>query len=298
MTCPTIAVFTKNRLNPAYAAARLGADRVAARMGATTVHYVPERPDNLDEQRALVDQAIAARPAAAVFVPVHGTLMDPWAHRMAAAGIPIFNMINRLNNAADYVTFVGADDPQLAAATGAFLYEAMGGQGDVVILEGTPGTITSRERSQGFRDTARAWPGIRIVGVREGMFLFEEGRQAMQSLLDELPRIDGVAATNDSMALGALEALAAAGRKALVVGVNAIPDAITSIKAGHLLATADFDAMKIASIATEAALRHLRGEPVPKTILLPVQVVHRGNCAAYDRSLDARECPDWKTVVG
>jgi len=69
----TIAVFTKNRLNPAYHAARLGADRVAARMGAATVHYVPQQPDNVGEQRALIDAALAARPAAFVFVPVHGT---------------------------------------------------------------------------------------------------------------------------------------------------------------------------------------------------------------------------------
>ena len=47
MARPTIAVFTKNRLNPAYHAARLGADRVAARMGAVTVHYVPQQPDNV-----------------------------------------------------------------------------------------------------------------------------------------------------------------------------------------------------------------------------------------------------------
>ncbi|MBC7781975.1 MAG: sugar ABC transporter substrate-binding protein [Proteobacteria bacterium] len=297
MTRPTIAVFTKNRLNPAYHAARLGADRVAERMGATTVHYVPQRPDNVDEQRLLVDEALAARPSAAVFVPVHGTLMDDWAHKLTAAGVPVFNMINQLDRADDYVTYVGSDNHRLAALTGAFLYRAMGGRGDVVILEGTPGTITSRERLRGFEDAAQAWPGIRIVGSREGMFLFEKGRLAMQALLADLPRIDGVAATNDSMALGALEALDAAARHAHVVGINAIPDAVAAIKAGRLLASADFDAMKISCIATEAALRHLRGEAVPKEILLPVQVVHRGNCAQYDLSLEAREAPSWESVV-
>jgi len=297
MARPTIAVFTKNRLNPAYYAARLGADRVAARMGAATVHYVPQQPDNVDEQRALIDVALAARPAAFVFVPVHGTHMDAAVRKIRAAGVPVFNLINRLRNADDYVTFVGADDHRLASHTGAFLYAAMGGHGDVVILEGTPGTISSRERTQGFRDAARGYPGIRIAGAREGMFLYEEGKRAMQALLAEVPRIDGVAATNDSMALGALDALAAAGLAAKVVGINAIPDAVGAIKAGKLLASADFDALKISCLATEAALRYLRGESVPKQILLPAQIVHKDNCAPWDRSIEERECPGWDSVV-
>jgi len=298
MARPTIAVFTKNRLNPAYHAARLGADRVAARMGAVTVHYVPQQPDNVGEQRALIDAALAARPAAFVFVPVHGTHMDAAVQKIRAAGVPVFNLINRLRNADDYVTFVGADDHELASRTGAFLYAAMGGHGDVVILEGTPGTISSRERTRGFSDAAHSFPGIRIAGARAGMFLYEEGKRAMQALLAEVPRIDGVAATNDSMALGALEALAAAGVTAKVVGINAIPDAVGAIKAGRLLASADFDAFKISCIATEAALRYLRGKSVPKQILLPVQVVHGDNCAPWDRSIEARECPDWDTLEG
>ena len=83
-----IAVFTKNRTNAAYAAARLGADRTAARLGARTVHYVPVRPDDIAQQIALVEQAIAARPDAVVFVPVHATAMNALVRKLNAAGIP------------------------------------------------------------------------------------------------------------------------------------------------------------------------------------------------------------------
>ena len=58
----TVAVFTKNRTNAAYEGARLGADRVAARMGGKAVHYVPDTPDDVEQQVALVDRALAARP--------------------------------------------------------------------------------------------------------------------------------------------------------------------------------------------------------------------------------------------
>jgi ribose transport system substrate-binding protein len=99
------------------------------------------------------------------------------------------------------------------------------------------------------------------------------------------------------MALGALSAMETAGVRVPVIGVNALPDAIASVKAGRLLATVDFDAMKIACIATEAALRHLRGQPVPAEIMLPVQVVDRANCGPWDRPLEARECPRWEDAV-
>ena len=85
------------------------------------------------------------------------------------------------------------------------------------------------------------------------------------------------------MALGVLEALEAAGlRDVPVVGVNAIPEAIAAIASGRLLATADFNAMQMAYLAAECAVRHVRGERVPATIELPVQVVDRHNCQAWD----------------
>jgi ribose transport system substrate-binding protein len=65
-----------------------------------------------------------------------------------------------------------------------------------------------------------------------------------------------------------------------------------------MIATADFNAMDMAAIATECAVRYLRGEPVPQAIMLPVQVVHRGNCAAWDKPFEERSLPDWQQVVG
>ncbi len=294
---PTLAVFTKNRLNPAYHAARLGADRTAARLGATTAHFVPERPDDVEQQIALIGTALAQHPAAFIFVPVHGTAIDASIRRVARAGIPVINFINRLRDRNDYVTFVGADDYALAASIGKRLLEALAGRGDVAVLEGTPGSVTSRDRVRGFLDTARSYPGICIAASRAGNFLHTDGKRAMQQMLREAPHIAGVFAANDSMALGAIEALAEARNASLVVGVNAIPDAVAALKSGRLLATADFDAMKMACIATEAAVRCLRGERVPDEILLPVQVVDAANCGAWDMPIEARACPGWDLVA-
>jgi ribose transport system substrate-binding protein len=294
---PTIAVFTKNRLNPAYQAARLGAARTAARLGATTVDYVPERPDDVDQQIALIDQALGERPDAFVLVPVHETAIDASVRRINAAGIPVINCINRLGFPEGYACFIGSDDYRLAGAVAERLFAALGGGGDVVVLEGTPGAATSRDRVRGFADAARAHPGIRILASRPGNYLHDDAKEEMRWLLDEFVTVDGVLAANDSMALGAIEALEEAERTSLVVGANAIPEAIAALKAGTLLATADFDACQMACIAAEAAVRVLRGLPVPHEMLLPVQIVDRSNCAPWDRPIEERDGPDWAAVV-
>jgi ribose transport system substrate-binding protein len=90
------------------------------------------------------------------------------------------------------------------------------------------------------------------------------------------------------MAIGVLDALDAAGAKSVVVGVNAIPHAVEAIGAGRMLATADFNAMQMAYLATECAIRHLRGQPVPSHLELPVLVVDAGNWRDFDRPYDER----------
>jgi ribose transport system substrate-binding protein len=296
MAGETIAVFTKNRTNPAYEAARLGANRAAARHGARTLHFVPDRPDDIAQQIALVRDAIALRPAAAVFVPVHVTALDESVGRLNAAGIPIVNYLNRLA-AGRFVSFVGADDYRLARAVAAHLFRHLGGSGRVVMMKGVAGAVTSQDRARGFQDESAQWPGIRIVGEEAGDYDRGIACRAMRGLLAAHEGIDGVLSANDEMSLGVLDAMESAGRRAAVIGVNALPDAIDAVKAGRLLATVDFDAMKISCIATEAALRHLRGEAVPAEILLPAQIVDSSNCQAWDRPLTQRRCPEWSEAV-
>jgi ribose transport system substrate-binding protein len=294
---PAIAVFTKNRTNPAYAAARLGAERTAARLGARISHYVPQKPDDVTEQIALVEQALEDRPDAIVFVPVHDTAMDESVRRINAAGIPLCNIINRMSRG-ERVTFVGSDDYRLGRDVARRLLGHIGGKGDVVVISGVPAAVTGQDRLRGFHDAVREFPGVRIAGERAGDFQRDGGRRAMEQLLSSCPRIDGVLSANDAMSLGAIEALETAGRRIPVIGVNAVPEAITALRSGRLLATVDFDALKISCIATEAAIRHLRGLPVPAEIELPVQIVDATNCQPWDRPLEERECPRWEDVVG
>lgn len=299
-----LAVFTKNLSNPAYAAARLGAELAAARLGATVTHHVPSTPDDPDQQSALIHQALAQRPDAFVLTPVHPTRVNDALAAIRAAHVPIFGFVNRMQPGVA-VSYVGASDAQLAQRMASYLVQHLvkhsNSCGRIAIVEGPVDSITSQERVAAFDAAldaaARRYPGIHVVARCGGAYQREPARVAFAELLRQHESIDAVLAANDIMAIGVLDALQAASRQALVVGVNAIPQAIDAIRDGHMLATADFNAMQMCYLATECAIRHLRGEVVPAEIELPVAIVDRHNCALWDLPYEQRHLATLKETM-
>jgi ribose transport system substrate-binding protein len=285
-----IAVFTKNRTNPAYDAARLGADRAAARLGASTLHFVPQKFDDPEEQSALVDEALALSPDAIVFAPVHATRVDAAIARIGASGVPLFGIVNPIS-AARCVSYVGSNDYALGYALAQYLYAHLEGRGSVLIVSGPVESVTSIERVRAFADAATLHPGITIAGACVGDYRRDTARDAVARWLAAGGAFDGCLAANDIMAVGTVDALRTTGRSAAVAGVNAIPEAIAAIRNGEMLATADFNAMRMAYLATECAVRHLRGERVPPGIELPAEIVDRRNCHLWDLPYEQRAIP-------
>lgn len=284
-----LAVFTKNLTNPAYGAARLGAERAAALFSDEVLHFVPQKGDDPDEQSALIIEALALQPRPDAFVlsPVHASKVDPAIRRIATAGIPMIGFVNPIA-AAPMVGYVSSDDYQLALVIANYLFAHLKGQGRVLVVTGPEESYTSLERLRGFREAARQHPGIELVGQVAGDYVHEVARDRTALWLREHGQLDACLVANDIMAIGVLDALDAASRTAAVVGVNAIPQAIEAIAQGRMLATADFNAMQMAYLAAECAARHLRGEAVPAAIELPVQIVDRSNCQQWDLPYEQR----------
>jgi ribose transport system substrate-binding protein len=291
-----LVAMTKNWKNPAYVGARLGADRVAARHGCLLTHAVPDKPDDIEEQHALLRAVHAERPDAVLIAPAHATALNGTLRAMQADGIHILCFVSRPEEIV-CTCFVGSDDRALARGIADYLFDRLDDGGNVVALEGHPNAITTAPRAAGFRDAASRRRNIRIVNSRSGYFLRDGGCTAMTELFAAEPRIEGVLAANDFMALGALDAMHETGRRMPIVGVNATPEGVQAIKAGAMLASVSFDAMKMACLGVEAAVRVLSGEAVPTEILLPVEVVDRSNCHAWDLPYAQRVLPEWSAYV-
>ena len=157
----TIAVFTKNFTNPAYAAFRIAADQVARTYGARTVHFVPQRPDSVDEQKALVEQVLKDKPDVVIFIPVDDVAMIDSVKRLNEAKIPIVLASNPLPG--DFVTYVGADDYEIGYREAKYLFGKLGGEGKIVVIEGTPAAPTNRERLRGYKRALTETPGIEVL---------------------------------------------------------------------------------------------------------------------------------------
>ena len=179
----TIAVFTKNSTNPAYAAFRIAADQVARANGAKTVHYVPKKPDNVDEQKAFVEQALKDKPDVVIFIPVDDVAMIDSVKKLNAAKIPIVLASNPLPGS--FVTYVGADDYAIGYREAKYLFDKMGGKGKIVVIEGTPAAPTNRERLRGYKRAFAEYRGIQVLGSGAGNYQQPDAKRLMEKFLQE-----------------------------------------------------------------------------------------------------------------
>jgi ribose transport system substrate-binding protein len=292
----SIAVFTKNQTNPFFETVRLGAKNAAKQMNATVVQYIPTVQDSITEQLSEIEDAIIKRPGAVVFIPVNSKAMIPGIEKLNAANIPVVNITDRVLGG-QVISFMGCDETNVSLNTGRFLLQKLNGRGNVIILEGVGGSENSANRVAGYKKALAEFPEVKLLASQPANFQRAQALNVTENLLQSYPQIDGILAANDSMALGAIEALDAAKRKALVVGVNGTKEAIDAIKAGKLLATGDCDGFTHGCLGTMAAVRHLRNLPVPKEFIFSAMVIDSTNYAGMDVPYDQRMCPSWESIV-
>lgn len=290
-----LAAFYKNQVDPHFALVRAGVEAAAKDMGAGPVtHYAPTRPNNLAEQLSEIEDVTVKKPDAILFMAVDPRGVVPAIEKVNAAGIPLINYNDRVRGG-KFVSYVAADDFNLGLDAGRYLLKALGGKGNVVIIEGVKGSTTSDDRVRGFNKAIEENPGVKLLASQPANYQRLQALQVTENLIQSNPSIDGVMAAADVMAFGAIEALEAAGKKATkVVGIGGVPESIEAIKAGRLLATAEFNGYKMGCLATMAALRSLRKESVPDTIVIKGIVIDKTTTGPFEVPAEKRTCPKWE----
>ena len=294
----TIAAFYKNQVDPHFALVRAGVEAAAKDMGAGPVtHYAPTRPNNLAEQLSELEDVTVKKPDAILFMAVDPRGVVPAIEKVNAAGIPIVNYNDRVKGG-KFVSYVAADDYKLGLDAGRYLLKALGGKGNVIIIEGVKGSTTSDDRVRGFQKAIEENPGVKLLASQPANYQRLQALQVTENLIQANPSIEGVMVASDLMASGAIEALDAAGKKdTKVVGIGGVPEAIDAIKAGRMLATAEFNGYKMGCLATMAAVRYLRKQPVPETITITGIVIDKTTTGPFEVPAEKRTCPKWEEYV-
>jgi ribose transport system substrate-binding protein len=291
----TIATFTRNPANPILRGVRIGSEIAAKSLDARVVHFIP-RSEAPPEQLGLIDEVLSNKPDAIVLAPFDPKAMMPAVEKLNSAGIPVTNVNERLAGG-KVVAYVGTDDYQLAVTTTRFLLDALGKKGSVVILEGPDNLPTSTARVKAYKDTIKEYPEVKLLASKSANYARAPAVDIMKSFLRLYPQIDGVLAANDPMAIGAIEALKAANKKALVVGINASREVIEFIKSGDLLGSGDYNGFIQGCLATQIAIRNVRQQQVPDQIMLKAVMMDKTNYRDYETPMERRTCPTLESVA-
>ncbi|CAI8920202.1 Ribose import binding protein RbsB [Pseudomonas fluorescens] len=234
-------------------------------------------------QTRIVEQMILAKVNALVIAPSDSKAMVPVIKKAVDAGITVINIDNQLDPAIVKsknisVPFVGPDNRKGARLVGEYLAKQLKAGDEVGIIEGVSTTTNAQQRTAGFKDAMDA-AQIKIVSLQSGDWEIDKGNKVAASILSEYPDVKALLAGNDSMAVGAVSAVRAAGKagQVQVVGYDNINAIKPMLKDGRVLATADQFAAKQAVFGIETALKIIKGEKVDSgangVIETPVELV-------------------------
>ncbi|WP_460109476.1 substrate-binding domain-containing protein [Pseudomonas sp. H3_E06] len=243
---------------------------------------IKDETDTANQIR-IVEQMIVSKVDALIIAPADSKAMVPVIKKAVDAGITVINIDNQLDPAVVKskninVPFVGPDNRKGARLVGEYLAKQLKAGDEVGIIEGVSTTTNAQARTAGFKDAMGA-AQVKVVSLQSGDWEINKGNQVAASMLSEYPNIKALLAGNDSMAVGAVSAVRAAGKagKVQVVGYDNINAIKPMLKDGRVLATADQFAAKQAVFGIETALKILKGEKVDSgingVIETPVELV-------------------------
>ena len=233
----------------------------AAKSGQANITVFDGQYDALTQSNQF-DTMITQQYDAIIFVPIDAQAGAGAVKKAKASDIPVIGSNARVTGN-DLLSYVGSDDVRAGVLEAEAVVKGMGGKGNVVIIEGPIGQSAQIERGRGNLQVLAQHPEIKVLEHKTANWSRAEAQALMENWLTAHPdQINGLIGQNDEMALGALQAVKAAGidySKIPTAGIDGVSDAIRAVKA-HQMVSILQDANAQAQGALDVALRHLVGD--------------------------------------
>jgi ribose transport system substrate-binding protein len=279
-----VAFVMKTLNHPFFLDMQRGAQDAAAGAGIDLVVQAAEREIDVEKQVQIIENLLQTGIRALIVTPSGSREIATAIVKANRANVPVIVVDTRVDpkaaadNNLKLESFIGSDNFEGGKIAGEHLAKMTGGKARVAVLEGIPGHETGDSRLRGFREALGAHPGMSIVASQPANWERDQGFTVFQNMLQAHPETDALFACSDLMALGALEAIAAAGKsgRIRVVGFDALEDARKAIEAGRMEASVAQSPRDMGRIAVESAAKLLRGETIPADQKVSIALVTKG----------------------
>ena len=282
-----VVVIIKNLTTPFFLTMKQGAEDAGNDLGVKVTVQAPtssEEGAGNEEQTQLIEQAIANKASAVVIAPTDSSGIIPAVKKLNEANIPVVACNTKVAEDGLTACFVGLENYTQGYNVTKKLCEGLGGKGKIIIIEGTAGAQTSIDRVAGATAALEEYPDIEIVAQQSASYKRASAMDVVQNLLQTNPDVNAIYCCNDEMALGAVEAVDAAGKtgQILIGGADGNADAIQAIVDGKMYTTAEANAHDQGYYAVEAAVNILKGEPAEDK-LIDSPVIDKENVAEFQK---------------
>ena len=285
---PTLTVaFVPKALNsPFWGQMQEAGEAEAEALGINLVSLAADRETDVERQYQIIENLIQQRVGAILLAPSGSKELVPAISKANDAGIPVLLLDTRIDEAAaasvgaEVLTYIGSDNFEGGAVAGRYLAAKLGGVGEIAVIEGISGHETADQRRLGFLSGIEGSPGLKVVASQTADWERARAYTVAENLLQAHPGLDAVFAANDEMALGALEAIDAAGRisEVAVIGFDAIPDALANIRSGRMLGSVAQFPSEMGRLGVRYAVELLRsGKAPPVEVLTRVELIDAHN---------------------
>ena len=272
----TIGLSVSTQNNPFFVTLVEGAKKEADKMGISLT--VVDAGDDATKQVSDIEDLISKNVSVLIVNPVDSDAVTGAVQEAVNKGVKVIS-VDRAVNGVDIDCQIASDNVAGAELATQYIVDTLGEGIKVAELQGTSGASAAIDRGTGFHNVAD--DKLDVVASQTANFDRTEGMTVMENMLQANGDIQAVFAANDEMALGAMEAIAGAGKDIMVVGFDATDDAIASIKEGKMAATIAQQPDLIGSTAVENALKIMNGESIEKEIPVEVTLVTKDNVDTF-----------------